>query len=118
DGDLNKSYSDNAQERFKAYGWQVLYVEDGNNLDEIRNAIKAAQNNTEQPTFIEIKTVIGYGSPNKSAKSDAHGAPLGTDEVKLTKEFYNWEHEAFHVPEEVYADFYEKVVKDGAEKEA
>src|SRR5690606_37782679 len=66
DGDLNRSFSENIQERFKAYGWQTLYVEDGTNLDEIRSAIKAAQENTDQPTLVEIKTVIGYGSPNKS----------------------------------------------------
>ncbi|SET54278.1 transketolase [Salinibacillus kushneri] len=118
DGDLNRSFSDNTQERFKSYGWQVLYVEDGNNLDEIRNAITTARKNTEQPTLIEIKTVIGYGSPNKSASSASHGAPLGEDEVKQTKEFYGWGHEAFHVPEEVYSDFAEKIGKDGEEKEA
>lgn len=118
DGDLNRSFSESTQDRFKALGWQVLYVEDGTNIEEIRKAIKAAQENTEQPTLIEIKTVIGYGSPNKSASSASHGSPLGGDEVKLTKEFYGWEHEPFEVPEEVYADFNEKIVKTGAEKEA
>nr|WP_143833813.1 transketolase [Oceanobacillus senegalensis] len=118
DGDLHKSFSDNTEERFKAYGWQVLRVEDGNNVDEIRNAIKAAQENTDQPTLIEIRTVIGYGSPNKSASAASHGAPLGGDEVVLTKEFYEWSHDDFHVPEEVYADFNEKIVKNGQEKEA
>lgn len=117
DGDLNRSFSDNTEQRFKAYGWQVLTVEDGNDVNAIRNAIKAAQTNSEQPTLIEIKTVIGYGSPNKSASAASHGAPLGTDEVKLTKEFYNWGHEDFHVPQEVYADFNEKIVKHGAEVE-
>ncbi|GAA0417709.1 transketolase [Virgibacillus sp. AGTR] len=117
DGDLNRSFSDNTEQRFKAYGWQVLTVEDGNDVNAIRNAIKAAQTNSEQPTLIEIKTVIGYGSPNKSASAASHGAPLGTDEVKLTKEFYNWGHDDFHVPQEVYADFNEKIVKHGAEVE-
>ncbi|MFS0673963.1 transketolase [Ornithinibacillus sp. 179-J 7C1 HS] len=118
DGDLNRSFSENTQERFKALGWQVLYVEDGTNIEEIKKAISTAQANSEQPTLIEIKTIIGYGSPNKSASSAVHGAPLGEDEVKLTKDFYGWEHEPFHVPEEVYADFNEKVVKSGVEKEA
>ncbi|MFC3038840.1 transketolase [Virgibacillus xinjiangensis] len=118
DGDLNRSFSDNSEQRFKAYGWQVLRVEDGNDVDEIRNAIKEAQANTDQPTLIEVKTVIGYGSPNKSASAASHGAPLGGDEVKLTKEFYEWEHEEFHVPEDVYADFNEKIGKQGEEAEA
>jgi transketolase len=117
DGELNRAFSDNTEERFKAYGWQVIRVEDGTDLDEIRAAIKAAQENTEQPTLIEIKTVIGYGSPNKSASAASHGAPLGKDEVVLTKEFYEWGHDDFHVPEEVYADFNEKIVVKGQKLE-
>ncbi|MBP2077748.1 transketolase [Oceanobacillus polygoni] len=118
DGDLNRSFSDNTEQRFKAYGWQVIRVEDGNDLNAIRNAIKEAQSNTTQPTLIEIKTIIGYGSPNKSASASSHGAPLGSDEVVLTKEYYKWTHDDFHVPDEVYADFNEKIVQDGAEKES
>lgn len=118
DGDLDRSFSENTDQRFKAYGWQVIRVEDGNNLDEIRAAIKEAQANTDQPTLIEIKTIIGYGSPNKSASSASHGAPLGTDEVSLTKEYYKWGHEEFHVPEEVYEDFKEKIQVKGNEMEA
>ncbi|WP_047985212.1 transketolase [Ornithinibacillus californiensis] len=117
DGELNRSFSDNTEERFKAYGWQVIRVEDGNDLTELRSAIKAAKENTEHPTLIEIKTVIGYGSPNKSASSDSHGAPLGKDEVVLTKEFYQWGHDDFHVPEEVYADFKEKIAVKGGNTE-
>ncbi|GAA0611782.1 transketolase [Virgibacillus siamensis] len=117
DGDLDRAFSEDTETRFKAYGWQVIRVEDGNDLKEIRNAIKEARENTEQPTLIEVKTVIGYGSPNKSASSASHGAPLGADEVKLTKEYYKWTHDDFHVPEEVYADFNEKVGKDGADAE-
>jgi len=118
DGDLDRSFSENTEQRFKAYGWQVLRVEDGNDVHAIRQAIKEAQQNQDQPTLIEVKTVIGYGSPNKSASSASHGAPLGADEVKLTKEAYKWTHEDFYVPEEVYADFKEKIVNDGSEKEA
>lgn len=117
DGDLDRAFSDDTESRFKAYGWQVIRVEDGNDLKEIRNAIKEAKENTEQPTLIEVKTVIGYGSPNKSASAASHGAPLGEDEVKLTKEYYKWTHDDFHVPEEVYADFNEKIEKDGADAE-
>ncbi|WP_164219603.1 transketolase [Virgibacillus sp. YIM 98842] len=117
DGDLNRSFSENTELRFKAYGWQVLRVEDGNDIEAIRKAIKEAKENTDQPTLIEVKTVIGYGSPNKSASAASHGAPLGGDEVKLTKEYYKWTHKDFHVPEEVYADFKEKIGAPGAEAE-
>src|SRR5690625_3487627 len=117
DGDLDKSFSENAEQRFKAYGWQVLRVEDGNDVNEIGNAIKEAQANKDQPTLIEIKTVIGYGSPNKSDSSASHGAPLGADEVKLTKEYYKWTHEDFYVPEEVYDDFRTKIVDKGQKTE-
>ncbi|WP_066196051.1 transketolase [Gracilibacillus timonensis] len=118
DGDLNRAFSENTELRFKAYGWQVLRVENGNDVDEIRQAIKEAQQNQQQPTLIEIKTTIGYGSPNKSASSAAHGAPLGTDEVKLTKENYQWGYDIFHVPNGVYAHFQEKIIGDGSVKEA
>ncbi|SHF53774.1 transketolase [Ornithinibacillus halophilus] len=118
DGDLHKSFSDNTEERFKAYGWQVLRVEDGNDVDELSKAIQEARNNTEQPTLIEVKTVIGYGSPNKSASAASHGAPLGGDEVTLTKEFYKWSHDEFHVPQEVYDDFRSKIVDKGTELES
>lgn len=113
DGDLDRSFSEDTQKRFEAYGWQVIRVEDGNNIKELRNALKEAKENKEQPTLIEVKTVIGYGSPNKSDSSDAHGAPLGEDEVTLTKEYYKWDYEPFHVPCEVYEDFEEKIVKPG-----
>ncbi|MFA1819973.1 transketolase [Virgibacillus oceani] len=118
DGDLIRSFSENVGERFSSYGWQVLHVKDGNNLREIKEAIQQAKQNIAQPTLIEVKTVIGYGSPNKSGSSDSHGAPLGEDEVKLTKENYNWSHEPFHIPDEVYTDFNEKVVKKGTQAEA
>ncbi|MEK5039834.1 transketolase [Sporosarcina sp. FSL K6-3457] len=118
DGDLDKSFSENTEQRFKAYGWQVIRVEDGNDVNELRNAIQQAKENVDQPTLIEVKTIIGYGSPNKSNSSASHGAPLGQDEVKLTKEVYNWNHEEFHVPEEVYADFNKKIGENGAEAEA
>lgn len=117
DGELDKAFSENTAERFQAYNWQVLTVKDGNNLEEIRAALKEAKANTEQPTLIEVKTIIGYGSPNKSNSSASHGAPLGEEEVKLTKKNYGWDYEPFHVPQEVYADFEEKIIQNGMEKE-
>ncbi|AKG73503.1 transketolase [Salinicoccus halodurans] len=117
DGDLNKSFSDNTEERFKAYGWQVIRVEDGNDEKAINEALETAKRNTKQPTLIEVKTVIGFGSPNKAGSADSHGSPLGKEETALTKESYDWSHEPFHVPDEVYADFNEKIIKTGAEAE-
>ncbi|KGX93077.1 transketolase [Pontibacillus halophilus JSM 076056 = DSM 19796] len=117
DGDLNRSFSESVEDRFNAYGWQVIRVEDGTDVNEIRQALQDAKAESTKPTLIEVKTVIGYGSPNKSGKSASHGAPLGTDEVTLTKEHYKWEHEPFHVPEEVYADFKEKVQERGEASE-
>src|SRR5690625_3696387 len=113
DGDLHQSYSDDVDQRFTAYGWQVLHVEDGNDVNKISEALDQAKGNKSQPTLIEIKTVIGYGSPNKSASSASHGAPLGVDEAKLTKEYYKWPHEPFHVSDDVYNHFRENVVTKG-----
>jgi transketolase len=108
DGDLHMSFSENVQGRFEAYGWQVLQVEDGNDVDAIAKALAEAKTNQEQPTLIEVKTTIGYGSPNKGGKSDAHGSPLGKDEIKLVKQQYNWEYqEDFYIPEEVKLHFKE-----------
>ncbi|MES9685679.1 transketolase [Gottfriedia acidiceleris] len=119
DGELNRSFSESVEDRFKAYGWQVIRVEDGNNLDEITAAIQKAQEELSKPTLIEVKTTIGYGSPNKSGKSKSHGEPLGKEETVLTKQAYAWGYEnAFHVPEEVYAHFNKVIVEAGAKKEA
>ncbi|PAQ15094.1 transketolase [Bacillaceae bacterium SAOS 7] len=118
DGDLDKSFSESVKGRFESYGWQYLRVENGNDMEEISRAIEAAQKDTDRPTMIEIKTVIGYGSPNKSGKSDVHGAPLGADERKLTKEAYEWTFEEdFYVPDEVYARFEEAIIQPGQTKE-
>ena len=105
DGDLEKSFSENVQKRFESNGWNYLKVQDGTDIEEINKAIEQAKANKGKPTLIEVKTVIGFGSPNKSGKADSHGAPLGTDEVLLTKAAYEWAHEPFHVPEEVYETF-------------
>ncbi|MFF2455425.1 transketolase [Peribacillus simplex] len=118
DGDLSQSFSESVAARFKSYGWQYIRVEDGNDLQEIAKAIEEAKTDDARPTLIEVKTVIGYGSPNRSGKSAVHGAPLGADELKLTKEAYKWTFEEdFHVPEEVYSHFNEAVVDAGAQKE-
>jgi transketolase len=105
DGDLEKSFSENIQKRFESYGWNYLKVQDGNDIDALNTAIETAKQNTGGPTLIEVKTVIGFGSPNKSGKADSHGSPLGKDETTLTKQAYAWEHEAFEIPVEVYDTF-------------
>ncbi|MNO13010.1 Transketolase [compost metagenome] len=111
DGKLNLAFSENVAKRFEAYGWQVLRVEDGNDLPAIGQAISEAQAESSKPTLIEVKTVIGYGSPNKQGKGGhggTHGSPLGADEAKLTKDFYKWVYEEnFYVPDEVRAHFAE-----------
>ncbi|MDO7907315.1 transketolase [Paenibacillus sp. JX-17] len=109
DGALNLSSSESIAKRFDAYGWQVLRVEDGNDLPAIAKAIEEGQKETNRPTIIEVKTVIGYGSPNKQGKGGhggTHGSPLGTEEAKLTKDFYKWVYEEdFYVPDEVRSHF-------------
>lgn len=118
DGDLEKSFSENIQKRFESYGWNYLKVEDGNDVDAINAAIEKAKQNTGGPTLIEVKTVIGYGSPNKSGKSDSHGSPLGKDETILTKQAYNWEYEPFEIPAEVYETFKAAAEVQGVQAEA
>ncbi|GIP34536.1 transketolase [Paenibacillus sp. J2TS4] len=116
DGELNLSFSENVQQRFEGYGWQVLRVEDGNDLDEIHQAIAAARADY-RPTLIEVKTVIGYGSPNKGGTAGAHGTFLGEDEVKLTKQAYEWQgEEDFYVPDVVRAHF-EELKQQGIKQE-
>ncbi|MFX3622979.1 MAG: transketolase [Ectobacillus sp.] len=116
DGDLHRSFSESVEDRYKAYGWQVIRVEDGNDIEAIAAAIEEAKAEEKRPTLIEIKTTIGYGSPNKSGKSASHGSPLGSEETKLTKEAYKWVFEEdFYVPAEV-AEHFRTVVKEAGER--
>jgi transketolase len=111
DGDLNVSFTENVAKRFEAHGWQVLYVADGNDHAAIATAIAEAKQDVKRPTLIEVKTVIGFGSPNKAGKGGhvgPHGSPLGKDETILTKQAYGWPvDQAFYVPDEVRAHFAE-----------
>jgi transketolase len=107
DGELNLSFSESVQQRYEAYGWQVIRVEDGNDLDAIQRALEEARRDESRPTMIEVKTTIGYGSPNRAGTSEAHGKPLGGDEMRLVREIYQWPHEPFEVPEEVRGLFAE-----------
>src|SRR4051812_14151997 len=106
DGELNLSFSENIQKRAESAHWQYIRVEDGNNVEDITIAIAEAKLNIEQPTLIEVRTVIGYGSPKVAGTNKAHGAPLGAEETKATKKAYGWSYEEdFYVPEEVKAHF-------------
>ncbi len=100
DGSTDKAFSEDVLARFDAYGWHTQQVEDGNDLDELRAAIAAADDDP-RPSLIAVHTTIGYGSPNKAGTPGVHGSPLGDDEVALTKEYYDWSYEPFTVPDDV-----------------
>jgi transketolase len=102
--------------RFESYGWQVIRDVDGHDADAINKAIEEAKADTDKPTLICTRTTIGFGSPNLCGSHDCHGAPLGDEEIKLTRENLGWDHEPFHVPENVYNgwDHTEQGAKDEA----
>lgn len=102
DGEVEGWFTDDTVKRFESYGWQVIPRVNGHDADEIKQAIETARANTEQPTLICCKTIIGFGSPNKEGKEDCHGAPLGDDEIALTRERLGWQHGAFDIPANVY----------------
>ena len=102
DGEVEGWFTDDTVKRFESYGWQVIPRVNGHDPEEIKQAIETARANTEQPTLICCKTIIGFGSPNKEGKEDCHGAPLGDDEIALTRERLGWKHGAFEIPNNVY----------------
>ena len=117
DGDLDKSFSEDTKLRFEAYGWNYILVENGNDLDEIDNAITQAKSQ-QGPTIIEVKTIIGFGSPNKAGSNGVHGAPLGEEERALTFKEYGLDPEKrFNVPEDVYEIFKSTMLKRANENE-
>ncbi|WP_226386305.1 transketolase [Staphylococcus sp. Marseille-Q1834] len=117
DGELNKSFSEDTKQRFESYGWNHILVKEGNDLEEIDNAITKAKSQ-KGPTIIEVKTIIGFGAPNVSGTNGVHGAPLGDDERKLTFEAYGLDPEKrFYVPEEVYEIFQTTMLKRANENE-
>jgi len=117
DGDLDKSFSEDTKQRFESYGWNYILVENGNDLDEIDNAITQAKSQ-QGPTIIEVKTIIGFGSPNKAGSNGVHGAPLGEEERALTFKEYGLDPEKrFNVPEDVYEIFKSTMLKRANENE-
>ena len=114
DGDTSLAFSEDVPKRFEGYGWQVLRVADGNDLDAIAAALEAARAETERPTLIAVRTHIGYGSPHKQDTAAAHGAPLGEEEVRLTKRRLGWpEDRTFFVPEAVHTHMRRAVERGG-----
>lgn len=102
DGEVPGWFTDDTAGRFESYGWQVIRNVDGHDPAEVELAIKTAREDTEQPTLIQCKTLIGCGSPNKQNTSGAHGAPLGDEEIAATRANIGWAHPAFEIPDEVY----------------
>ncbi|EJA7338746.1 transketolase [Vibrio parahaemolyticus] len=115
DGHVEGWFSDDTPKRFEAYGWHVIPAVDGHDADAINAAIEAAKADP-RPTLICTKTIIGFGSPNKSGSHDCHGAPLGAEEITATRKELGWEHGPFEIPQEVYAEWSAK--ETGAAKEA
>lgn len=105
DGEVEGWFSDDTPKRFEAYGWHVIPAVDGHDAEAINAAIEQAQNETDRPTLICTKTVIGFGSPNKEGSHDCHGAPLGTEEIKASREKLGWKYDEFEIPTEIYSQW-------------
>lgn len=116
EGSTDLAFREDVGKRYEAYDWQVLTVEDGNDLDKISEAIGQAKEEKTKPSLIIIKTVIGEGSPKKQGTAAAHGAPLGEEELALTKEYYDWDYPAFTLPEET-KEFKEEFAQKAQELE-
>jgi transketolase len=105
DGNVEGWFTDDTPARFKAYGWHVIANVDGHNSEAVKAAIDQAKTQTDRPTLICCKTVIGYGAPNKGGSHDCHGAPLGEAEIAATRDYLQWPHAPFDIPADIYADW-------------
>src|SRR5690606_15900955 len=105
DGEVEGWFTDDTPARFEAYGWQVIRKVNGHDADEIKMDIETARKTPDQPTLICCKTTIGFGSPNKQGKEECHGAPLGNDEIALTRAQLGWNFGPFEIPAEIYAEW-------------
>jgi transketolase len=106
EGDTNLAFTEDVAARFEAMGWRTVRVDDANDMEAIGAALRIFHETHDRPTLILVRSIIAYGSPNKANTSEAHGSPLGADEVRLTKAAYNWpETPLFHVPDEVREHF-------------
>ena len=109
EGHTDLAFSENVAERFQALGWNTAVVEDANDLEQIDRAHRKFELTADRPTLIILRSIIGWGSPNKANTHDAHGSPLGEEEVRLTKEVYGWPNELFAVPHDVVEHFREAI---------
>ena len=112
DGETKDAFSENVRARYEAYGWNTILVEDGSDVEAVNDAIEQAKK-SDKPTLIEVKTIIGAGSPNRQGTNGVHGAPLGDEETALFRKEIGWENEPFDIPADVYADFKANVADRG-----
>ncbi|UCC27057.1 MAG: transketolase [Gemmatimonadales bacterium] len=118
EGSTDLATSVDQTRRFEAYGWQVLHVEDGNDVEALDRALREAKAETDRPTLVILKTVIAWGAPNKAGTAASHGAPLGADEIRLTKEAYGYpSQDPFFVPPEALEEW-RRTAERGAAEEA
>ncbi|WNW12248.1 transketolase [Pseudomonas sp. DTU_2021_1001937_2_SI_NGA_ILE_001] len=116
DGEVEGWFTDDTPKRFESYNWQVIRNVDGHDAEEIKTAIETARKSA-QPTLICCKTTIGFGSPNKAGKEESHGAPLGADEIALTRAALKWNHGPFEIPADIYKEWNAKEKGLAAEAE-
>ena len=112
DGETKDAFSENVRARYEAYGWNTILVEDGSDVEAVNAAIEQVKK-SDKPTLIEVKTIIGAGSPNRQGTNGVHGAPLGDEETALFRKEIGWENEPFDIPADVYADFKANVADRG-----
>ena len=117
DGETKDAFSENVRARYEAYGWNTILVQDGANVEAVNAALEQAKK-SDKPTLIEVKTIIGAGSPNRQGTNGVHGAPLGDEETALFRKEIGWENESFDIPADVYADFKANVADRGEEEYA
>ena len=117
DGETKDAFSENVRARYEAYGWNTILVQDGANVEAVNAALEQAKK-SDKPTLIEVKTIIGAGSPNRQGTNGVHGAPLGDEETALFRKEIGWENEPFDIPADVYADFKANVADRGEEEYA
>ncbi|UYK97683.1 transketolase [Pantoea stewartii] len=116
DGETEGWFTDDTHKRFEAYNWHVVGEIDGHDAEAVKDAIKEAQSVTDKPSLIICRTVIGFGSPNKAGKEEAHGAALGEEEVALTRKQLGWNYPAFEIPQEIYQQWDAKEAGAAREK--
>ncbi len=117
EGDTDLAFDEDVSKRFEAYGWHVQNLQDINDLDAVSKAIKKAKKETDRPSLIKVRSIIGYGSPNKHNSAAAHGSPLGKDELRLVKENFGFDPDKDFIVSEEVLDFYRKAGKKSAKKE-